>query len=237
MTSDTFFKAGFFAMFTLPTLMRLYYKARAGLLRQPPSLRAEGPVLLTIRVLFGLPLLAAIGLHGLDLHVGSWMTVPVPISLRALGLVLGLVALIVLRAVHHALGDNFTTPVLPKDRHLLVQTGPYRWVRHPMYSSYLALFVAAFLVSKNLVIGLSGTVIILSLMTIRLRREEAFLIERFGERYRAYMRRTRKFFPSLNPRWYARRPLAVGDRPTLAQERCGEKQLLAQETGPFRPNE
>ncbi len=204
MTVDAFFRNGFFAIFSLLTVMRLYYRAKAGLLRNRPPLRAEGNLVLAARVLFGAPLIAATVWYGIDPQSASWMAVHLPLGMRLTGLVLGLAALTSLWAVHRALGDNFTTSVVPKAHHTLVQSGPYRWIRHPMYSSYLVLFLAAFLVSENAVIGLSGTAIILSLMTLRLRKEEALLIERFGDRYRHYMQTTRKFFPSVDPRWYTR---------------------------------
>lgn len=205
MTADVFFRNGFFALFSLLTAMRLYYRTKAGLLRHLPPLRAEGNLVLAARVLFGAPLIAATVWYGVDHQGASWMAVRLPLGMRVTGLVLGLAALTTLWAVHRALGDNFTTSVMPKAHHTLVQTGPYRWVRHPMYSSYLVLFLAAFLVSENVVIGVAGTAIILSLMTLRLHKEEALLIERFGDRYRHYMQTTRKFFPSVDPRWYTRR--------------------------------
>ncbi|MBC7187020.1 MAG: isoprenylcysteine carboxylmethyltransferase family protein [Calditrichaeota bacterium] len=202
MTSPSFFRISFFAIFSLLSVMRLYYRAKAGVLTQRPPLRAEGNLVLAVRVLFGVPLLLVTLCYCLDPQRLSWMTVPLPTAARLTGLVLGLAALVVLWAVHHALGANFTTSIVPKAHHTLVQTGPYRWVRHPMYSSYLLLFIAAFLISENLGIGLLGTAIILSLMTLRLRKEEALLIERFGENYRRYMQTTRKFFPAIDPRWY-----------------------------------
>ncbi len=236
MTTDTFFKTGFFALFTLLTLIRLYYKARAGLLRQPPPLRAEGPLLLAIRILFGIPLLGAVACYGLGVQGCSWMSVVLPGWLRGVGLAVGSAALVVLWLVHRALGENFTTSVLPKESHVLVRTGPYRWVRHPMYGSYLVLFVAAFLITGNVVIGIAGTAIILSLMTIRLRREEAFLIQRFGEEYLLYSARTPRFFPSLNPRWHVRQPSPVAAESPLAQG-WAQEQVLTPDGSPFRCHE
>lgn len=222
MTSPSFFRTCFFAIFTLLSIMRLYYRAKAGVLTQRPPLRAEGNFVLAVRVLFGVPLLLATVCYSLDPQRLSWMTVPLPTAARLAGLVLGLVALVALWAAHRALGANFTTSIVPKPHHTLVQTGPYRWVRHPMYSSYLLLFIAAFLISENLGIGLMGTAIILSLMTLRLRKEEALLIERFGENYRRYMKTTRKFFPAMDPRWYLRRAAVLRERvrgeETVAQE-------------------
>ncbi|MCR4438692.1 MAG: isoprenylcysteine carboxylmethyltransferase family protein [bacterium] len=232
MTSPSFFRVGFFTIFTLLSVMRLYYRARAGLLREPPPLRAEGNLVPVVRVLFGVPLLLATLCYCLAPQRLSWMTVPLPATARLAGLALGLGALLALWSVHHALGNNFTTSVVPKAHHTLVQTGPYRWVRHPMYSSYLLLFVAAFLVSENAGIGLMGTAIILSLMTLRLRKEEALLIERFGEKYRSYMKTTRKFFPAINPRSYLRRAAVPPDEAVRGEETFAREAHLVLNGGP-----
>ena len=50
----------------------------------------------------------------------------------------------------HALGSNVSETVLVKDRHELVTSaGPYRWVRHPLYTTGIALFIAIGLMAAN----------------------------------------------------------------------------------------
>ena len=79
----------------------------------------------------------------------------------------------------------------------LVTTGPYQFIRHPIYSvliysatGALALWLYSWL--------LLASVIPLSLFWSWLvQKEERYMLERFGAAYRAYMERTGQFFPSM----------------------------------------
>ena len=93
----------------------------------------------------------------------------------------------------------------------MIDTGPYRWIRHPMYAAYFVLFLSAFLIAENWIIGASGTAIIGMLMTVRLKREEDILIQRFGRRYLDYRRTTGRFLP-----WRALRVHASFDDPDVS---------------------
>ena len=79
---------------------------------------------------------------------------------------------------------------------MLVTTGIYRYIRHPMYSSLLFLAWGALLKSVT-----PGTLILTGIATLALvvtaKVEEAEDLARFGEEYRNYMQRTRLFVPFL----------------------------------------
>ena len=77
--------------------------------------------------------------------------------------------------------------------------GPYRWVRHPFYIFGFVWGLALSLVTANWLFALLGTGA-LTMLVIRTRIEEAKLTERFGDDYRAYVRRTGKFFPRFGSR-------------------------------------
>ena len=79
------------------------------------------------------------------------------------------------------LGTNFS--VLPQFR-VLVTRGPYRWVRHPLYASYL-LFDGALVAGAGNVIGGALWLAELALLSLRARREEK-LLEAFEPFYRFY---------------------------------------------------
>jgi protein-S-isoprenylcysteine O-methyltransferase Ste14 len=78
----------------------------------------------------------------------------------------------------------------------LVTTGIYRYVRHPMYSSLLFLAWGAVLKSvtvPTVLLGLAASVA----LAATARAEEAENLLRFGQEYRDYMARTRRFIPFL----------------------------------------
>jgi protein-S-isoprenylcysteine O-methyltransferase Ste14 len=89
-----------------------------------------------------------------------------------------------------------TDTVVTRKEHTLVTTGPYRWVRHPFYVAFALAVLANSLVTANWFLFVTGGVVFV-LLVVRTRKEEHRLIERFGDEYRAYMRRTGRFFPLL----------------------------------------
>jgi len=79
---------------------------------------------------------------------------------------------------------------------VLVTHGPYLWVRHPFYVSVALLILAVFGITSNGFFLLAGGVV-LGLIYVRTQKEEELLLSRFGDHYRAYMRRTGRFLPKL----------------------------------------
>src|SRR3712207_2495835 len=96
--------------------------------------------------------------------------------------------------IFSSLGENVTPTAGTREDHKLVTTGPYRWVRHPLYSAGAALAVALNLLVGSWFTTASGTTA-LTLLLMRLPKEEEELIERFGDEYREYAERTGRLFP------------------------------------------
>jgi len=122
-------------------------------------------------------------------------TIPLPVWLRwvAVGLSVATIPLIVW--AYSTLGKQWTAPrLLLRKEHTLVMTGPYRYVRHPMYAAGFTFMIALAVATANWLVVLpmiAGT----ALLYAQIGREEAMLIDRFGEDYRAYMKRTGRFLP------------------------------------------
>ena len=112
-------------------------------------------------------------------------------------------------AAQRALGRNVSPTVITHDDHVLVTSGPYRWIRNPLYTAGAALFTGLGLVSASAFL-LVGAFVALALVAIRLPSEEAELERRFGQAYRDYVRRTGRFLPRLRQR--------ETDRPGYADE-------------------
>jgi protein-S-isoprenylcysteine O-methyltransferase Ste14 len=84
-----------------------------------------------------------------------------------------------------------------KDSQELVTDGPYRWIRHPMYTAFFVLHVAAFLLTANWFIGLTWMSGLTAIIFLRVKREEAMLLSAFGSEYRSYMENTGRFVPII----------------------------------------
>jgi len=79
---------------------------------------------------------------------------------------------------------------------VLVTSGAYRYIRHPLYASLLYLGVGVFLKHISLLAG-ALALLTLACLYVTARIEERNNIERFGEAYRKYMQRTNMFVPFL----------------------------------------
>ena len=85
---------------------------------------------------------------------------------------------------------------MTRKHHTLVMDGPYRWIRHPLYSSAVLVVSAICLITANWFLLATG-VAVLSVLIMRTRTEERNLVARFGESYQNYMTRTGRFVPKI----------------------------------------
>lgn len=125
-----------------------------------------------------------------------WAGMPLGHNLRWFGAVLGGVGVAFALWSLSRLGRNVTPTAVARSDADLVVSGPYRWVRHPLYSS-MGLTIPGFaLLSANLLVLGAGAATF-AVIAIRTRREEIELVERFGSAYADYMERTGRFFPRI----------------------------------------
>ena len=195
MSDDQLFRlillAGFLIFMPVGAYHRL--KSRTG---EKLDRRQEGLFILVSLRLAGL--VGGAGLIAYFINPGcmAWAAVTLPVWLRWAGVGLALTAGLLLVWMFRTLGRNLTDTVVTRKQHTLVTTGPYRWVRHPLYTLAAMLTLAHFLAAANWFFLAIGGVVFL-LLAIRTRKEEENLIARFGEDYRKYMQRTGRFVPRL----------------------------------------
>jgi protein-S-isoprenylcysteine O-methyltransferase len=79
----------------------------------------------------------------------------------------------------------------------LVESGPFRRVRHPSYSGMLLLAAGTALSLESPLAFAAAVLLYLPALLVRIRREESLLIGRFGEQYRSYRRRTWRLVPGI----------------------------------------
>src|SRR5262245_62886250 len=86
----------------------------------------------------------------------AWAELPLPTWLRCVGVVIGLLSVPSAYWVFTSIGRNVSETVLTKRDHALVTVGPYRWVRHPLYTTGMALLLAIGLMAAHwLILGLT----------------------------------------------------------------------------------
>jgi protein-S-isoprenylcysteine O-methyltransferase Ste14 len=107
----------------------------------------------------------------------------------ALGVTLRFYAVLVL-------GRFFTVTVMVGSDQLVVETGPYRYIRHPSYTGML-LAIAGILLSWGNWAALLGLLPVLAGLAYRIRVEERALTEQLGDAYRSYAQRTKRLVPFL----------------------------------------
>ncbi len=202
MHSELVFRVVFFTLFICLFSIRGYYAVRVRRAGGNPflggrkALEREGRWSMVLRPVLFFSMIAVLILYGINPEWMGWFSVPFPTWLRWTGAGLGVVSLTLLTWVQHTLGRYWSAGLQLRGEHVLVTKGPYRWVRHPMYSAIFAFFVGGCLVSANwllLALAVAGA----TALYARISKEEAMMLERFGEEYRAYMRRTGRLLPRL----------------------------------------
>lgn len=124
-----------------------------------------------------------------------WASLRLPRGLRVLGGLLGAGGIALYGWTASTLQRALAPARGQPRRVVLVTWGPYRYVRHPMYAAFFLTGVGFFLLAANALIGLLWVGLVGLYIARRIPVEEAGLVARFGERYRAYAART----PAIAP--------------------------------------
>jgi protein-S-isoprenylcysteine O-methyltransferase Ste14 len=127
----------------------------------------------------------------------SWAALPLPLWMRWAGVVLALFGFALLQWAHVALSRNWSDQPRLLSEQQLVTSGPYRLMRHPIYTAFLLILSAPLLLSANWVVGLLWIAATGLEIAARVRYEEALLAESFGDAYRDYATHTGRLLPRL----------------------------------------
>ncbi len=125
----------------------------------------------------------------------DFASIPLPVWLRWSGAGITAVGIVLFGWAHQALGRNWTAVLALSKEHEMVQRGPYRYVRHPMYSAFFIIGIGLGLLSANWLVGVIYLGPLLVMYMARVALEEKMMIDRFGDTYRQYMKRTGRLWP------------------------------------------
>jgi len=173
-----------------------YHRIKSQATGEKLDRRQEGIfILVTLRPI-GIAFMAGLVTYMINPALMAWSSIALSNWLRWSGVVIGITGGLLLAVTFKTLGKNLTDTVVTRAAHTLVTRGPYRWVRHPFYLATALAVVANTLVTANWFLALTGG-ITFGLLVLRTRIEEEKLIERFGEDYKEYMKRTGRLLPRL----------------------------------------
>ena len=127
--------------------------------------------------------------------LGHWLFTPSAMSYSA-GLLLATVGVALGIWARVSLADNWSGNVTLKQSHRLITTGPYRWLRHPIYSAFLLLIIGTAICTAQLRGALAVALVFISFY-YKWRSEEQLMLREFGEQYLRY----RKQSGAIIPRW------------------------------------
>lgn len=195
MTSEMIFRLLTIALFVTILSISIYFRHCAE--RQGGQLnKREGQrLLLPLRLLGLAGLLPLIG-YMVNPDWVSWARFDLPVWVRWVAALVASGTIPAIYAVFATIGNNISPTEATRVGHQLITSGPYRWIRHPLYT-FGALFFLALSVLTTLWWPVLFLLPGLAALIWRARFEEANLIARFGDEYCAYMQRTGRFLPKL----------------------------------------
>jgi protein-S-isoprenylcysteine O-methyltransferase Ste14 len=199
--SDYEFRVAAAVLLVSFVLHRGYYNRRASLSNQMTVEQPEQSVLSKIAAMLALPALLGTMIY---IFIPDWVAggeLPLPEWLRWTGLGIALVGYLLLQWAQYSLGTNWSDHprLLPGQE--LVTRGPYRWVRHPIYTAFILILGSLLFITANWFIGLAWLGMTTLDVHTRMVAEEKLMLHRFGGQYLRYMGRTGRLTPRFgNPK-------------------------------------
>jgi protein-S-isoprenylcysteine O-methyltransferase Ste14 len=163
------------------------------------SRKVDGNILMTVIKIGGLILWLSPLIYLINPKWMAWSKIGLPDEVRWLGVGIGVLCVAGIYWLFSSIGSGITPTSATRKNHILVTGGPYRWIRHPLYTIGSSVFVSFGMMADNWFIAALG-ILTFILMAIRTPKEEANLVEKFGEEYREYMKTTGRFLPYLGKR-------------------------------------
>lgn len=199
MNAESIFRTAFWILFGGLVVMQVYFASRV---RQTgervradrQAIEREGWGYAIVRAISSIALIAFLVLYAINPPWLDVLSVPFPGWLRWLGIALGAVSFILYIWAQATLGKAWSPHLQTRAQHLLITTGPYARIRHPMYLALIGYMTGIALVTANWFF-LALLVVSIVVLALRIPKEEQMMVEQFGEAYEIYMQRTGSLFP------------------------------------------
>jgi protein-S-isoprenylcysteine O-methyltransferase Ste14 len=196
---ESLFRITFWFIFGGMIVIQLYFTSRLRLSGEHKatdrkSVEREGWVVAGVRAIRSISLIAFLVLYAINPHWLEVLSVPFPVWLRWMGFALGVLSLGFYAWSRTTLGKEWSSPLQMREKHHLVTTGPYAWIRHPIYLAMMGFLTSIAFVTANWFL-IAFLVVSIVDLTLRIPKEEQMMIEEFGHEYKAYIQRTGRLIP------------------------------------------
>ena len=121
----------------------------------------------------------------------------IPDNIKNIGFFIMIFALFCAIQTSYDLGDNYSYTLQIRENHELVETGIYKYIRHPMYFCGLLFIIGQSLLMPNKIGIITNLIVIYIFATGRIPDEENMLIKKFGNQYIEYMKKTKSVIPYI----------------------------------------
>lgn len=196
MNSEQIFRIIFACVFLSMFAISAYHRRQARKQIAQIPRRQESRSCVLLRLLFALPLYGAMLIYLIAPEWMAWAQIPMPAGLRWLGVAVAWAVLPLIYWLFRHIGKNISETVLTKEQQELVASGPYRWVRHPLYTlGTIGLFALGLIAANGFMLVM--VLLVAATLPALAMQEERNLIKKFGARYHDYMQRTGRFVPRL----------------------------------------
>ena len=127
----------------------------------------------------------------------AWASLSFPLWLRWIGVGIALTGFALLQWAQITLGRSWSdTPRMMKEQ-ALITSGPYQFIRHPIYTAFILILGSTFFISANWLLGLTWAGMTILDIASRIGFEESLMVEYFGDQYREYMKKTGRLLPKV----------------------------------------
>ena len=127
----------------------------------------------------------------------SWTSLSLHLWLRWLGVGIALIGFALLQWAQVTLGRNWSDAPRMMKEQALITSGPYQFIRHPIYTAFILILGSTLLISSNWLIGLCWAGMTVLDIASRIGFEESIMLEYFGDQYREYMKKTGRLLPRI----------------------------------------
>ncbi len=187
-------KITFLLLFIIYSLVRIPYAIRN---KKNKAIKNQSPLKEKLKVFIAFQGMLTIPL----LYVFTpWLdsfAMNLPVWLRFTGFAVMFFGILFFAYIHKALDKNWSPVLEIKENHELITSGPYKYIRHPMYTQAWLWVLGQFLLISNWLVGIVGIITWSILYFTRIDNEEKMMIDQFGNKYKEYMQVTGRLIPKV----------------------------------------